>query len=235
MEEGGHEEEEVKDATAISPKGSSPSRKRVRISEQEPDSLGGCPVGLSTEERDRTWWSKAELGDFKSTSKKQCESYRHERRYSDCLTDAYETACALAEKEPEHVVAGADGDVRQRAPSPHEGLQRWHQDAGPRGLETYSSRMHALRRKRHVRDHRQAVFLEQARQDLVSARDSERIARQAAQASKKAVAFASLVGRADAWAAHGPEADELRHDGEGDESSEHSDESDSSENLKSDE
>jgi hypothetical protein len=71
---------------------------------------------------------------------------------------------------------------------------------GPRGLEGYSSRLHAMRRHRHFQDTKHAVFLEQARQNLSQAKDDTLLAKQAEQASRRARSFAFLLGRADAWA-----------------------------------
>ena len=74
-------------------------------------------------------------------------------------------------------------------------------DDGPRGLEGYSSKMHALRRHRHVQEAKHAVFLEQARQNLSNQRDAERLAEHAKMASSRARTFAIMVGHADALAA----------------------------------
>lgn len=73
-------------------------------------------------------------------------------------------------------------------------------DQGPRGLERLSSRLHAMRRQRHLQEIKHAVFLEQARQQIANQRDSELLGRQAEFASRKARAFAHLLGQADAWA-----------------------------------
>ena len=81
-----------------------------------------------------------------------------------------------------------------------QGLAQWMQ--GPRGLEGYSSRLHAMRRHRHFQDTKHAVFLEQARQNLSQAKDDTMLAKQAEQSSRRARSFAFLLGQADAWAAH---------------------------------
>jgi hypothetical protein len=71
----------------------------------------------------------------------------------------------------------------------------------PRGLEGYSSRLHALRRQRHLRDNKHAVLFEQSRQkETVTDVDDELLAQRAASASRNARNFASLLGQADAWA-----------------------------------
>ena len=82
-----------------------------------------------------------------------------------------------------------------------QGLLELVEDQGPRGLEGYSSRLHALRRARHVQDSKHAVFLEQARQNIANQRDDEQLARQAKMASSRARTFATMLGQADAWAA----------------------------------
>jgi hypothetical protein len=57
-----------------------------------------------------------------------------------------------------------------------------------------------MRRQRHLQEIKHAVFLEQARQQIANQRDSELLGRQAEFASRKARAFAHLLGQADAWA-----------------------------------
>lgn len=82
-----------------------------------------------------------------------------------------------------------------------QGLVVLLEDEGPRGLEMYSSRVHAQRRQRHLQESKHAVLMEQARQIVLNERDEERLARQASMASRKARTFATLLGQADAWAA----------------------------------
>ena len=72
---------------------------------------------------------------------------------------------------------------------------------GPRGLEGYSSRLHAMRRQRHFQDTKHAVYLAQARQNLSGYKDDTMLAKQAEQSSRRARSFAFLLGKADAWAA----------------------------------
>lgn len=95
-----------------------------------------------------------------------------------------------------------------------QGLAKWMQ--GPRGLEGYSSRLHAMRRQRHFQDARHAVFLEQARQNLSATKDDTMLARQAERSSRRARSFAFLLGRADAWAAsqNNDDGDEKRRKSE---------------------
>jgi hypothetical protein len=80
-----------------------------------------------------------------------------------------------------------------------QGLLRWVEDQGPRGLEGYSSRLHGIRRQQHMRDTKHVVFLEQARQSKSNERDEEQLARQAKLVSRRARTFAKLLGHADAW------------------------------------
>jgi hypothetical protein len=80
--------------------------------------------------------------------------------------------------------------------------RRLADEGAPRGLEVYSSRLHALRRQRHLQESKHAVFLEQARQQSHNQRDADRIALLARRASRWARSFAVLLGRADAhWVA----------------------------------
>lgn len=81
-------------------------------------------------------------------------------------------------------------------------------ECAPRGLEVYSSRLHALRRQRHLQESKHAVFLEQARQQSHNVRDADLLACQARRASRWARSFATLLGRADAWAAATATADD---------------------------
>ncbi len=73
-------------------------------------------------------------------------------------------------------------------------------DDGPRGLERLSSRLHAIRRQRHLQEVKHVVFLEQARQNIANQKNSELLARQAEYASRNSRAFANLLGMGDAWA-----------------------------------
>ena len=73
-------------------------------------------------------------------------------------------------------------------------------DQGPRGLERLSSRLHAIRRQRHLQEIKHAVFLEQARQQITKQKNAERLAQHAENASRNARAFATFLGKADAWA-----------------------------------
>jgi hypothetical protein len=57
-----------------------------------------------------------------------------------------------------------------------------------------------MRRQQHMKDAKQAVFLEQARQSISNERDEEQLARQAELVSRRARTFAKLLGHADAWA-----------------------------------
>jgi hypothetical protein len=57
-----------------------------------------------------------------------------------------------------------------------------------------------MRRQRHLQEVKHAVFLEQARQNIANQRNSESLARQAEFASRKARAFANVLGMGDAWA-----------------------------------
>ena len=74
-------------------------------------------------------------------------------------------------------------------------------DHGPRGLERLSSRLHAIRRQRHLQEVKHAVFIEQARQNVSNQHNSELLAQQAQYATRNSRAFANLLGIGDAWAA----------------------------------
>jgi hypothetical protein len=60
--------------------------------------------------------------------------------------------------------------------------------------------LHAIRRQRHLQEIKHAVFLEQARQQVSKQKNAELLAQHAEYASRNARAFASFLGKADAWA-----------------------------------
>jgi hypothetical protein len=62
-----------------------------------------------------------------------------------------------------------------------------------------------MRRQRHLKDTKHAVFLEQVRQSITNERNEEQLARQAELASRRARTFATLLGHADAWAVRSSE------------------------------
>jgi hypothetical protein len=215
--------------------------KRVRISEEKPAAhLTHLQQNdaLSEQERSESWWTHSEYTEAKDTVKEVCRGHRQARRYSDCLSNAYQTACAMAsstvEEDTSHQQKSPDTTpVAPELPPPDEvsfkvgkiacmhyysfqsssfyrsptlqGLLRWAEDQGPRGLEGYSSRLHGMRRQQHMQDTKHAVFLEQARQSLSNERDDEELARQAELVSRRARTFAKLLGHADAWAVRSSE------------------------------
>lgn len=71
----------------------SSSRKRVRIAEAQ---VVGHVDSLSEQERSDSFWSAEQFLDTKNELKRECRNHRQERRYSDCLTHAYNTAARLA-------------------------------------------------------------------------------------------------------------------------------------------
>ena len=73
-----------------------PVRKRVRISESP--QVVGLVDALSESEREVAWYTSSEFAASKESVKDLCRSYRQSRRYSDCLTHAYNTACGLADE-----------------------------------------------------------------------------------------------------------------------------------------
>jgi hypothetical protein len=70
--------------------------KRVRISEEKPDAHLQQNDALSEQERFASWWTQSEYTDAKDSMKNMCREHRHVRRYSDCLSNAYQTACVMA-------------------------------------------------------------------------------------------------------------------------------------------
>lgn len=80
-------------------------RKRVRISEEKPDVHLQQNDALSEKERSESWWTQSEYAEAKDSVKQLCREHRKARRYSDCLSDAYKTACVMAssgEEETSH-------------------------------------------------------------------------------------------------------------------------------------
>jgi hypothetical protein len=90
--------------------------KRVRISEKKPDAhLTHLQQNhaLSEQERSESWWTQSEYAESKDSAKEVCRGHRQARRYSDCLSDAYQTACAMASSAVEE-----DTSHQQRQESP---------------------------------------------------------------------------------------------------------------------
>jgi hypothetical protein len=75
------------------------SSKRVRISEEKPDArLTHLQQNdaLSEQERSESWWTQTEYAEAKDSVKEVCREHRRARKYSDCLSNAYQTACDMA-------------------------------------------------------------------------------------------------------------------------------------------
>lgn len=93
--------------------------KRVRISEEKPDALLQQNDALSEQERSESWWTQSEYAEAKDSMKKKCREHRHMRRYSDCLSNAYDTACAMAssvEEDTSHQQQQETPDTTLAAP-----------------------------------------------------------------------------------------------------------------------
>lgn len=75
-----------------------PPPKRVRIAEN-PGHVVGLVEPISDQERLESWYSSSEFSASKDSVKELCRSYRQSRRYSDCLTQAYNAACGLADRQ----------------------------------------------------------------------------------------------------------------------------------------
>lgn len=74
---------------------SSGGNKRVRIAET-PEVHPEATRAMSDREKTESWWTQSEYAAAKDSVKRLCRSHRQARRYSDCLSDAYETACYMA-------------------------------------------------------------------------------------------------------------------------------------------
>jgi hypothetical protein len=94
------------------------SRKQVRISEAKLV-VFALSAARTAEERDSSWWTATEFAATRDSVKEQCRNHRRERRYSDCLTDVYEKACCLAQKEEE----GTENDVTATNTAPSNTAQ----------------------------------------------------------------------------------------------------------------
>uniref|UniRef100_A0A7S2V9U9 Uncharacterized protein n=1 Tax=Entomoneis paludosa TaxID=265537 RepID=A0A7S2V9U9_9STRA len=194
------------------------SGKHVRISDPEVVILVQELEGRSKHEAINSWYSSTDFEAVKDSIRTQCRKFRQARRFSDSLSQMYETACNLAEggerEQPSQAsfptgnvdtspaltsVSSEGSTLTLERDDADEAVAQWARQA-PRGLEGLSSQLHAWRRVRHHNENKHAVFLEQARQSLLLCRDEERLAYQAARASSRARSFATLVGKADAWA-----------------------------------
>jgi hypothetical protein len=102
------------------------SRKRVRIVETPTMTVAGSDF-LSDEERGEAWWSMQDLMKVKDSVKQQCRSHRQHRRYSDCLAEAYQSACSRVDRinqqcqvlrdDPDLRVQHGDGSGESWTPS----------------------------------------------------------------------------------------------------------------------
>lgn len=73
--------------------------KRVKFDPENPGRVVGLVESLSDQERLESWYSSSEFAASKDSVKELCRSYRQSRRYSDCLTQAYNAACGLADRQ----------------------------------------------------------------------------------------------------------------------------------------
>ena len=94
------------------------ARKRVRIAEN-PGEVVGLVDSLSDQERLKSFYSSREFAASKDSVKELCRSYRQCRRYSDCLTQAYNRACGLAD-EQERMQKQEKNPVAREAEPPDE-------------------------------------------------------------------------------------------------------------------
>mmetsp|Transcript_41962 Transcript_41962/g.64611 ORF Transcript_41962/g.64611 Transcript_41962/m.64611 type:complete len:249 (-) Transcript_41962:200-946(-) len=170
-------------------------KKRVRL--LQTPIVATINDGVSDAERDLTWWRQEDFDETKASVKRMCRGLRRERRFSNSLTDAYEHACGTFAGSAPQEIAPAHLESLRNSPE----FADLFDDHGPRGLERLSSRLHAIRRQRHLQEVKHAVFLEQARQNISNRPDADLLAMHAEYASRKSRAFARLLGRADAWAA----------------------------------
>lgn len=98
-------------------------KRRVRISESCSTVVAAPESSARTaQEIDTSWWTAHEFAANKDSVKRQCRGHRLERRYSDCLTHAYETASRLnpAEDEEEEDGKNYSGGGKVVTPAWHE-------------------------------------------------------------------------------------------------------------------
>ena len=70
------------------------AKKRVRLT-QEPPTVNVFPDDTTESDRDLIWWQQEDFDNAKASVKRLCRGLRQERRFSGCLTDAYEKACCM--------------------------------------------------------------------------------------------------------------------------------------------
>jgi hypothetical protein len=51
---------------------------------------------MTDQEKCDAWWSAQDFSEVKEEVKRQCKDRRQDQHYSDCLTDAYQSACIVA-------------------------------------------------------------------------------------------------------------------------------------------
>lgn len=210
-----------------------PTRKRVRIAPEPQLLDYVEPLSeMSDQDRKQGWWQKDEYEATKATAKTKCREFR-KRGNKECLIDAYKQACLVADSgadlssssaralkpmsvsTPSHQTAVILAPSQIFARTTHaifviprfsaaQSLVDWCSEMeSQRGLERWSSKLHGFIRGKNVNEVKHAVLLEQARQFIVNQPNQEEIARVAYEASKRARAFARLLGEADAAAAAG--------------------------------
>ena len=80
-------------AAAAAAETSSTNRKRVRLAQHH--EVVALVEDMTETERDNTWWRQEDFDDTKANVKQMCRGLRKQRRFSNCLTDAYERACGM--------------------------------------------------------------------------------------------------------------------------------------------
>jgi hypothetical protein len=71
------------------------SNKRRRVQLIQEPVVFAISDEITEVEREMTWWQQDEFDKSKASVKQMCRTLRKERRFSNCLTDAYARACCM--------------------------------------------------------------------------------------------------------------------------------------------
>jgi hypothetical protein len=96
---------------------SSSSKKRVRLA-QDPPTVNVFCDDTTESDRDLIWWQQEDFDNAKASVKRLCRELRQERRFSGCLTDAYEKACCMERQQAALMEQEQQSQQQFEEPSP---------------------------------------------------------------------------------------------------------------------
>ena len=88
------------------------AKKRVRLT-QDPPTVNVFPDDTTESDRDLIWWQQEDFDNAKASVKRLCRGLRQERRFSGCLTDAYEKACCMERQATAAAAPSSQNDEQE--------------------------------------------------------------------------------------------------------------------------